>query len=93
MKIILTHLQAYRRDCVLAPLFKMLEAIFELFVPLVVAAIIDRGIGGDDSTVIWQMGGILVALGLIGLACAVSAQYFAARAAVGSAASMRRVTS
>ena len=90
MKIILTHLQAYRRDCVLAPLFKMLEAIFELFVPLVVAAIIDRGIGEDDSTVIWQMGGILVALGLIGLACAVSAQYFAARAAVGSAASMRR---
>ncbi len=90
MKTILTHLRAYRRDCVLAPLFKMLEAIFELFVPLVVAAIIDRGIEGGEPAVVWQMGGILVALGIIGLACAVSAQYFAARAAVGSAASMRR---
>ena len=90
MKTILTHLRAYRRDCVLAPLFKMLEAIFELFVPLVVAAIIDRGIEGGDRTVVWQMGSILVALGIIGLCCSVTAQYFAARAAVGSAASLRR---
>ncbi len=89
MKIILHHLRAYRRDCVLAPLFKMLEAILELFVPLVVAAIIDRGIEGGERAVVWQMGGILVALGLIGLGCSVTAQYFAARAAVGSAASLR----
>ncbi len=89
MKKLLTHLRAYRRDCVLAPLFKMLEAIFELFVPLVVAAMIDRGIGGEDRAVILRMGGILVALGLVGLVCAVTAQYFAARAAVGSAASLR----
>ncbi len=89
MKTVLKHLRAYRRDCVLAPLFKMLEAIFELFVPLVVAAMIDRGIGGEDRGVILRMGGILVALGLIGLVCAVTAQYFAARAAVGSAASLR----
>ena len=89
MKHLLTHLRAYRRDCVLAPLFKMLEAIFELFVPLVVAAIIDRGIEGGSRPVVWQMCGLLAALGIIGLICAVTAQYFAARAAVGSAAGLR----
>ncbi len=89
MKPLLTHLRAYRRDCVLAPLFKMLEAIFELFVPLVVAAIIDRGIEGGSRPVVWQMCGLLAVLGVIGLICAVTAQYFAARAAVGSAASLR----
>lgn len=89
MKHLLTHLRAYRRDCVLAPLFKMLEAIFELFVPLVVAAIIDRGIEEGSRPVVWQMCGLLAALGIIGLICAVTAQYFAARAAVGSAAGLR----
>ena len=67
----------------LAPLFKMLEASFELFVPLVVAAIIDRGIGNNNRTYIYQMGLLLVALGLIGLLCSVTAQYFSAKAAVG----------
>ncbi|MBQ2766658.1 MAG: ABC transporter ATP-binding protein [Clostridia bacterium] len=90
MKKLLTFLRAYRRECVLAPLFKMLEAIFELFVPLVVAAIIDRGISGRETAVIYRMGILLAALGLIGLLCSVTAQFFAARAAVGCAADLRR---
>ncbi|MBR6709002.1 MAG: ABC transporter ATP-binding protein [Clostridia bacterium] len=89
MKNLLTHLRAYRRDCLLAPLFKMLEAILELLVPLTVAAMIDRGISGGNYGYILRMGGILVVLGLIGLLCAVTAQYFAARAAVGCAASLK----
>lgn len=91
MRKLLTYLRAYRLECVLAPLFKMLEAIFELFVPLVVAAIIDRGIEveGGNRDIVWRMGGVLVALGVIGLACSVTAQYFAAKAAVGCAASLR----
>ena len=76
-------MKSYKKECVLAPLFKMLEASFELFVPLVVAAIIDRGIGNNNRTYIYQMGLLLVALGLIGLLCSVTAQYFSAKAAVG----------
>ncbi len=76
-------MKSYKKECVLAPLFKMLEASFELFVPLVVAAIIDRGIGNNNRIYIYQMGFLLVALGLIGLLCSVTAQYFSAKAAVG----------
>lgn len=83
MKKLLIYLKDYKKETVCAPLFKMLEATFELFVPLVMAAIIDRGIGQADTGYVLRMGLILVALGLIGLLCSITAQYFAAKAAVG----------
>ena len=83
MRKLLIYLKDYKKETILAPLFKMLEATFELFVPLVVAAIIDVGIGKRDTAYVLRMGGILIALGLIGLACSITAQYFAAKAAVG----------
>ena len=90
MKIFLRCLGMYPKESVLAPLFKLLEACFDLCVPLVVAAIIDKGIGGQDQTLVWQLCGVLVLLAFVGLAWAITAQYFSARAAVGSAARMRR---
>ena len=90
MKIFLRCLGMYPKESVLAPLFKLLEACFDLCVPLVVAAIIDKGIGGQDQTLVWQLCGVLVLLAFVGLAWAIIAQYFSARAAVGSAARMRR---
>ena len=90
MKIFLRCLGMYPKESILAPLFKLLEACFDLCVPLVVAAIIDRGIGGGDSTLVWQLCGVLVLLAFVGLAWAITAQYFSARAAVGSAARIRR---
>ena len=89
MKELLKYLKDYRKECVMAPLFKMLEAIFELFVPLVVASIIDKGIGGGDRTHIIKCCGIMITLGLVGLLSAVSAQYMAARAAVGFASELK----
>lgn len=89
MKKLLVYLKDYKRECVLAPLFKMLEASFELFVPLVVAAIIDRGIGADDRGFLYQRCLILLLLALIGLICSVTAQYFSAKAAVGFATKLR----
>ncbi|MCR5235397.1 MAG: ABC transporter ATP-binding protein/permease [Lachnospiraceae bacterium] len=89
MRKLLKYLSSYKKECVLAPLFKMLEAIFELFVPLVVAAIIDRGIGGSDRAFIIRNAFIMVCLGLVGLISAVSAQYMAAKAATGFAAELR----
>lgn len=86
---LLRYIKDYRKECVLAPLFKMLEASFELFIPLVVAAIIDRGIGGGDKGTIYGMGGIMVLLGVIGMVCAVTAQYFSAKAAVGFASDVK----
>lgn len=83
MKKLLIYLKDYKKETVFAPLFKMLEATFELFVPLVMEAIIDRGIGQADTGYVLRMGLILVALGLIGLLCSITAQYFAAKAAVG----------
>lgn len=83
MKKLLVYLKDYKKETVCAPLFKMLEATFELFVPLVMAEIIDHGIGSLDVPYVLRMGLILVALGLIGLLCSITAQYFAARAAVG----------
>ena len=85
----LRYLKGYKKECILAPLFKMLEASFELFVPLVVASIIDEGIGAGDAGHIWRMSGVLILLGLIGLAAAITAQYFAAKAATGFAADVR----
>ena len=89
MKKLLIYLKNYKKECVLAPLFKMLEASFELFVPLVIAAIIDKGIGQNQPAYIGKMTGILILLGIIGLVSAVTAQYFAAKAAVGFATGLR----
>ena len=82
-------LKDYKKETVLAPLFKMLEAGFELFVPLVMAAVIDRGIAQSDIPYVLKMGGVLVLLGLIGLTCSITAQYFAAKAAVGFSTKMK----
>lgn len=89
MRKILVYLRSYKKECVLAPLFKLLEAAFELFVPLVVAAIVDTGIAGGDTGYILRMCGIMILLGVIGLGCSVTAQYFAARAAVGFSTKLR----
>ena len=89
MKKLLVYLKEYKKECVLAPLFKLLEASFELIVPLVMAAIIDRGIATADRGYILKMGGVLVLLALIGLTCSVTAQFFAAKAAVGFSTKLR----
>lgn len=89
MKMIWKYLRDYKKECVFAPLFKMLEAIFELFVPLVVAQIIDQGIGNSDQGMIVKMCLLLVALAVVGLTCSITAQFFAAKAAVGCATGMR----
>ncbi len=89
MKKLLVFLKDYKKETVLAPLFKMLEAGFELFVPLVMAAVIDRGIAQADIHYVLKMGGVLVMLGLIGLTCSITAQYFAAKAAVGFSAKLK----
>ena len=78
MKKLLKYLKAYRKECILAPLFKMLEASFELFVPLVMAAIMDVGIREQNMPYIWKMAGILLLLAVIGLTCSLTAQFFAA---------------
>ncbi len=89
MKKLLRFMKHYKKETVLAPLFKMLEASFELFVPLVMAAMVDIGIKNADIPYIVKMGLVLVALALIGLATAATAQYFSARAAVGFAAELK----
>ena len=93
MKKLFIYLKEYRRESVLGPLFKLLEAGFELIVPLVIAAIIDRGIGGpgraSDQGLIVRMSLVLVVLGLLGLVCSVTAQYFAAKASVGFVKKLR----
>ncbi len=89
MKKLLVYLKDYKKESVLGPLFKLLEASFELIVPLVVASMIDVGIAGHDRGYILKMCLIMAALGLIGLTCSVTAQYFAAKAAVGFATKLR----
>ena len=89
MKKLLIYLKDYKKETVLAPLFKLLEASFELFVPLVMAAIIDNGIANGDRGYIGRMCLVLIALGIIGLTCSITAQYFAAKAAVGFEAQMK----
>lgn len=83
------YLKEYKKESIIAPLFKMLEASFELFVPLVMAAIVDTGIKNQDGSYILKMGGILILLGVIGLICSITAQYFAAKASVGFGQSVR----
>ena len=89
MKRILKYMRGYGKECILGPLFKLLEATFELLVPLVVAKIIDIGIANGDTGYIVKMCLVMVALGIVGLASAVTAQYFAAKAAVGFASRLR----
>ena len=91
MKKLICYLKEYKKESVLGPLFKLLEATLELFVPLVVAAIIDTGIGNQDRGYVVKMCLVLVLLGLIGLAFSVTAQYFAAKAAVGFVTKIRHV--
>ncbi|MBO5213259.1 MAG: ABC transporter ATP-binding protein [Clostridia bacterium] len=90
MKKLLVYLKPYRWETVLAPLFKMFEAVLELIVPLVMASIIDMGIANKDSRYVLGMSGVLVALGVVGLIAAVTAQYFSAKAAVGFSAGVRK---
>lgn len=89
MKKLLVYLKAYKKETILAPLFKMLEALFELFVPLVIAAIIDTGIENKDVPYIVRMAIVLVVLAIVGLTCSLTAQYFSAKAAVGFAAKLK----
>lgn len=91
MRKILAYLKEYKKECFFAPLFKLLEASFELIVPLVMAAIIDRGISGADHPFIFRMGGVLILLAAVGFASAATAQYFAAKAAVGFSTKLRHV--
>ena len=89
MKSLMKYLKDYKKECVLSPLFKLLEATFELFVPLVMAVVIDKGIGHADKPYIVKMCLVLIALGIIGLVCSITAQFFAAKAAVGFATKLR----
>ncbi len=84
------YLHDFKKESILAPLFKMLEALFDLFVPLVVAAIIDQGIAGNNKGYIFRHCGLLILLAAIGLTCSITAQYFAAKASVGFAARLRQ---
>ena len=89
MKRLLTYFKGYGKEAILAPLFKMLEALFELMIPLTVTQIIDVGIANGDRRTVFHMCGIMLLLGVIGLICAVSAQYFSAKAAVGISTKLR----
>lgn len=89
MKKLLKYFKNYKLESILGPLFKLLEASFELFVPLVMARIIDVGIKNQDVGYILRMGGVLVFLGVVGLACSLTAQYFSAKAAVGIGTMLR----
>ncbi len=89
MKKLFHYMRFYLKESILGPLFKLLEALFELFVPLVVAAIIDKGIANRDTGYIIRMALVLLALGIIGLVCSITAQFFAAKAAVGTSCRLR----
>lgn len=89
MKHLYPYLRRFRKESILAPLFKMLEATFDLLVPMVVADIIKVGIAGGDTTYIWTRCSLLVLMALIGLLCSFTAQYFAARAAIGTSTGLR----
>ena len=91
LKKILKYLKGYEKQCVLGPLFKLLEATFELLIPLVVAKIVDTGISTGDRGYISKMCFVMILLGIIGLAMAVCAQYFSAVAAVGFSTRLRHI--
>lgn len=89
MKYLLKYLKNYKKECVISPLFKLLEASFELIVPLIIAQIVDVGIAKSSNTFIFKIGGVLVLLAAVGLTCSIIAQFYAAKAAVGFATDMR----
>ena len=89
MKRLLVYLNDYKKESILGPLFKLLEASFELLVPLVMAAIIDKGIADGNKKYVISMCIVMIALGVIGLVCSITAQYFAAKAAVGFSTKLR----
>ena len=89
MKRLLSYMCAYKKESILGPLFKVLEASFELFVPLVVANMVDVGIANGSVSYVVRMGGLLLLLAIIGLTCSLTAQYFAAKAATGTATALR----
>jgi len=89
LKKLLKYMRGFGKECVLGPLFKLLEATFELFIPLVVASIVDNGILWGNNGYIGKMCAVMIGLGIVGLICAVTAQYFAARAAVGFSSRLR----
>ncbi|RHR21866.1 ABC transporter ATP-binding protein [Clostridium sp. AF19-22AC] len=89
MKRLLPFLSGYKKESVIGPLFKLLEATFELIVPLIMAQIIDVGIKEQNIPYIWKMGAVLVVFGVLGLSCSLLAQYFAAKAAVGFGTGLR----
>ena len=89
MKRLLKYLNSYKKECVLGPLFKMFEATLELIVPLVIAAIVDRGIGDGSTSFVIKASLLLLLLGAVGLAFSLTAQYFSARAAVGFVGKLR----
>jgi len=95
MRTLLPYLKPFRKECIISPLFKLLEALLELFVPLIMAAIIDKGIlgngGAGDTGYALRMGLALVGLGLLGFVCSITAQFFAAKAAVGFTARVKSV--
>ena len=90
MKYLLKYMEKYKKESILAPLFKMLEALFDLFVPIVVAHIINVGIINKDTAYIIGCCGILVLMAIIGLLCSFTAQYFAAKAATGCATELMK---
>ncbi|WP_326513421.1 ABC transporter ATP-binding protein [Clostridium intestinale] len=90
MRKLLIHLKDYKKESILAPLFKMLEAAFELFIPIVMKSIIDVGIKNGDKMYIFKMCTIMIALGIIGLVCSITAQYYSAKAAVGFSTILRQ---
>lgn len=92
MKLLRTYLHGYEKESILAPLFKLLEAFFDLLVPIVIAQIIDVGLKHQDLPYVWRETGILFGLALLGLAASISAQYFAAKASVGFATKLRQAT-
>lgn len=90
MKKLLVYLKNYKKECILGPLFKLLEALFELLVPLVVAAIVDKAIPTGDHKAVWLYCALLLGLGIVGLVSAITAQYFAAKAACGFTKNVKR---
>ncbi len=89
MKKLFPHLKPYTKECVISPLFKLLEAVFDLLVPLIVREMIDTGITNRDKPYVWMMCGILALFAIVGLSCSLIAQYFAAKAAVGFSAKVK----
>lgn len=89
MKQLLKYFKPYKKETILAPLFKLLEALLELFIPIIIKYIIDKGIGNNDTTYIIKMVALMILCGIIGLAFSITAQYFAAKAAVGFSTNLR----